>query len=198
MHRLRGCTECADAQADLRFCWAYISFCRFCRAEAQWKLNMWSLIFQLTHGHLHREKDLSKISQQNQFRLTQQKYLEGVIADQTVTGAKHNIIGWWINNPGICFPTVITVEITVYCFASLKIPITPQPLYNMVYYNMVLDITRIRVGPQMAIYDSFSYISRLVTKPTKWHIRPAKTQISTGIRPVWSESLMSAWKSLGP
>ena len=25
-----------------------------------------------------------------------------------------------------------------------------------------------------------------VTKPTKWHVRPAKTQISLGIRPVWS------------
>ena len=27
-----------------------------------------------------------------------------------------------------------------------------------------------------------------MTKPTKWHVRPAKTQISPGIRPVWSES----------
>ena len=32
---------------------------------------------------------------------------------------------------------------------------------------------------------------------TKWHVRPAKTQISLGIRPVWSESLMSAWRNLG-
>ena len=29
-------------------------------------------------------------------------------------------------------------------------------------------------------------LSRLMTKPTKWHVRPAKTQISLGIRPVWS------------
>ena len=27
-------------------------------------------------------------------------------------------------------------------------------------------------------------MSRLVTKPTKWHVRPAKNQISLGIRPV--------------
>ena len=26
-----------------------------------------------------------------------------------------------------------------------------------------------------------------MTKPTKWHVRPAKTQIGIGIRPVWSE-----------
>ena len=29
-------------------------------------------------------------------------------------------------------------------------------------------------------------MSRLMTKQTKWHVRPAKTQISLSIRPVWS------------
>ena len=38
-------------------------------------------------------------------------------------------------------------------------------------------------------------MSRLMTKPTKWHVRPAKTLISLGIRPVWSESLLSAWRN---
>ena len=37
------------------------------------------------------------------------------------------------------------------------------------------------------------YLSRLTTKPTKWHVRPAKTQINLGIRPVWSESSLSTW-----
>ena len=36
-----------------------------------------------------------------------------------------------------------------------------------------------------------------MTKLTKWHVRPAKTQISLGIRPVWSESSLSAWRKLG-
>ena len=31
-----------------------------------------------------------------------------------------------------------------------------------------------------------------VTKPTKWHVRQAKTQTSLGIRPVWSESSLYA------
>ena len=35
-----------------------------------------------------------------------------------------------------------------------------------------------------------------MTKPTKWHVRPAKTRISLGIRPVWSESSLSAWRKL--
>ena len=31
-----------------------------------------------------------------------------------------------------------------------------------------------------------------MTKPTKMYVRPAKTQISLGIRPVWSESSLCA------
>ena len=35
-----------------------------------------------------------------------------------------------------------------------------------------------------------------MTKPTKW-LRPAKTPFSLGIRPIWSESLLSAWRNIG-
>ena len=45
--------------------------------------------------------------------------------------------------------------------------------------------------------NSIEEMTRLMTKPTKWHVRPAKTQISLGIRPVWSESSLSAWRKLG-
>ena len=34
-------------------------------------------------------------------------------------------------------------------------------------------------------------------KTNKWNVRPAKTWISLGIRPVWSESSLSAWRKLG-
>ena len=38
-----------------------------------------------------------------------------------------------------------------------------------------------------------------MTKPTKWHLCPAKTQISLGIRPVWSESsLCTQWVAKDP
>ena len=40
-------------------------------------------------------------------------------------------------------------------------------------------------------------LSRLLTKQTNWHVRPAKTQISLDIRPGWSESSLSAWRQLG-
>ena len=38
-----------------------------------------------------------------------------------------------------------------------------------------------------------------MTKPTKWYVRPAKTQISLGIHPVWSESsLCTQWEAKDP
>ena len=40
-------------------------------------------------------------------------------------------------------------------------------------------------------------MSRLMTKPTKWSLHPAKTQISLAIRPGWSESSLSAWRNIG-
>ena len=33
-------------------------------------------------------------------------------------------------------------------------------------------------------------------KPTNWYVRPAKTQISLGFRPVWSVSSLSAWRKV--
>ena len=43
------------------------------------------------------------------------------------------------------------------------------------------------------------YLSCLMTKPTKWHVCPAKTHISLGTRPVWSESSLCAqWVAKNP
>ena len=39
-----------------------------------------------------------------------------------------------------------------------------------------------------------AFMSRSTTKAIKWHVRPAKTQISLVIHPVWS---YFAWRSLG-
>ena len=41
------------------------------------------------------------------------------------------------------------------------------------------------------------HLTRRTTKPAKWLVRPVKTQLSLGIRPVWSESSLSAWRKLG-
>ena len=39
-------------------------------------------------------------------------------------------------------------------------------------------------------------VSRVTTKPTIWHVRPAKTTISLGIRSIWSESSLSPWRNI--
>ena len=44
---------------------------------------------------------------------------------------------------------------------------------------------------------SIDNLSHLMTKPTKWHVCPAKTWVSLGICPVWSKSLMSTWRNHG-
>ena len=41
-------------------------------------------------------------------------------------------------------------------------------------------------------------MSRNIDKTNKVTVRPAETQISLGIHAVWSESLLSAWRKLGP
>ena len=40
-------------------------------------------------------------------------------------------------------------------------------------------------------------MSRCTTEPRKWPVHPAMTQISLGIRLVWSESSLSPWRDLG-
>ena len=39
------------------------------------------------------------------------------------------------------------------------------------------------------------YLRCLIIKPTKWPLHPAKTLISLGIHPIWSESSLSAWRN---
>ena len=50
----------------------------------------------------------------------------------------------------------------------------------------------------LLIYKSCLYLSRRMTKPTYWPVRPAKTQISLGIGSVCSDTSRSAWRSIGP
>ena len=53
--------------------------------------------------------------------------------------------------------------------------------------------------PEDTFLRDVAHLSHLMTKPTKWHVHPAKTQISLGIRPVWSEPLLCAqWVAKDP
>ena len=46
--------------------------------------------------------------------------------------------------------------------------------------------------PSVMFAEFRGWKSSIMTKPTKWHVCPAKTQISLGICPVWSESSLCA------
>ena len=47
-----------------------------------------------------------------------------------------------------------------------------------------------------AVILNVENMSCSMTNPTKWHVGPAKTQISLGICPIWSHSSLSACRSL--
>ena len=69
-------------------------------------------------------------------------------------------------------------------------------LFLYTFKRFLIFFIRTEVN-QTVSWEMMPDLSRLVLKPTKWHVCPAKTQISLGIRPVWSESLLSAWRKLG-
>ena len=70
---------------------------------------------------------------------------------------------------------------------GLRYPLTESMASNC-RINRRLEKVMVRVN---------NYFSQRMTKPTKWHVRPAKRQISLGIRRVWSEPSMSTWRKLG-
>ena len=57
-------------------------------------------------------------------------------------------------------------------------------------FNYVSQLTSENLSPNKLSFlevwlCAAAYVmSRLMTKPTKWHVRPVKTQISLGIHPV--------------
>ena len=84
----------------------------------------------------------------------------------------------------------VVLEYLMMCFISL-----PQcfnfELVSGIEWHYRVDKTH----STNFIYQTWNWNKHLscnMTKPTKWHVCPAKTQISLGIRPVWSEYSMCA------
>ena len=69
----------------------------------------------------------------------------------------------------------------------------PRVLFNLALRSPHLEKRASHFAGNLFLYP---YLSRLMTKPTKWHVRPAKTQVSLGIHLVWSESSLSTWRKL--
>ena len=69
-------------------------------------------------------------------------------------------------------------SITSLCFLiETGVSAVPEQTISLASWNILAWLWIKNITPHM---------SRLMTKPTKWHVRPAKTQISLSIRPVWS------------
>ena len=57
----------------------------------------------------------------------------------------------------------------------------------------------IRLNVQTDLVFFYLHMSQCMTKPTKWHVCPVKPQISLGIHPFWSESLLcTQWVAKNP
>ena len=60
------------------------------------------------------------------------------------------------------------------------------------YWLYILYVQKVCNMKSWQLLVSYYHMSRIMTKLTKWHVRPAKIQLSLGIHPVWSESSLCA------
>ena len=73
---------------------------------------------------------------------------------------------------------------------------TCSQTYKMTFMPTQMTWISLYIHAVWSVFAGHSNVSCLMTKPTKWHVHPAKTQISLGILPVWSEPLHT-WRNLG-
>ena len=74
---------------------------------------------------------------------------------------------------------------------KIILQLSPDTLLNYLFFwighkiisTAVFSLLLIHVG-QLSVTEESTHMSHRMTKPTKWHVRPAKTQISLGICPV--------------
>ena len=83
-----------------------------------------------------------------------------------------------------------------FCFVWFSMVRNRSPNFPFVVYVVVV-LLFVNIHPQRTYWKTNrSHLNRLMTKPTKWPVRPAKIQISLDICPGWSEASLS-WKKPG-
>ena len=131
-----------------------------------------------------------------------------LISDVLSSECTFCIRGWWcwnyiricIRSKGYTGHMAKTLIIMTHFGYNAVISGLPMGYFpSVVFWNcpFIYDKVHLLHGPFLWISVSNLEMSRIMTKPTKWSVLPAKTQISLGIRPVWSESSLSAWRSIG-
>ena len=86
------------------------------------------------------------------------------------------LCGCLVNGPGRMSFSTMDTGFLLHWFG-----IFPTIWTRFFFYNHLYDTIKRSWCMKMV-----GYMCGLVTKSTKWHVHPAKTQISLGIRPVWS------------
>ena len=76
-----------------------------------------------------------------------------------------------------------TTSCLLFCSTMVTCPLFVLSIFCPVLYLCNVDL--------LSVYEPWH------DKTNKMSVRPAKTQISLGIRPIWSESSLSAWRNLG-
>ena len=82
-------------------------------------------------------------------------------------------------------PRQLSLTVQKFCFSHLQLVHPASSMFEFCLLQLGLTW-----NVPLRIFKK--NMSRLMTKPTKWHLRPAKTQISLGTRQVWSKSLLCA------
>ena len=113
----------------------------------------------------------------------------GQILFEKWTIGSYNVVRW--GDPGprcgcscLCRPHI--VSLMLYC----NIIPRNSETYVLKPHRMFADLTYVRLSLKCWSYEPPH------DKTSKMTVRPAKTQISLGISPDWSESLLSVWKNI--
>ena len=127
----------------------------------------------------------------------------------------HNMFLWrnkqnypWIITKYLLVCSIVTLrELAVGCHRNLLQKAFSDFRWPSTMSSLILEVSDSQFFLVFPAQKSCSWVvahgsiqcqmSCLMTKPTKCHVRPAKTQISLGFCPVWSESSLSAWRKLG-
>ena len=109
---------------------------------------------------------------------------------------------------------MVSISERVSCIHVWRTPFSVIPIHGTVHHKnenwtdgnslsrkiqMCYCVKCTRVSGNLSLMlSNFCIFEPRPDKINKVAVRPAKTQISLGIRPVWLEASLSAWRNLGP
>ena len=97
----------------------------------------------------------------------------------------HNLMSWliWCRGRDVFFDCISSWSLSFHIYLI-------KQLYSIL---LTIDLN----GVWFCCFQKYTKYEPRHDKTNNVTVRPAKTQISLGIRPVWSESSLSAWRKLG-